>query len=384
MSEPLRGRASELRLEPVESATDLKRFIRVPWTIYADDPVWVPPLMADRERELSPKNPYFAHAEWQGWIAYRDGRPVGRISAQVDQLHLERYRDGVGFFGMLDAEDDDEAFARLIEVAQAWLREHGMSRVRGPFNLSINQEAGLLVDGFHTPPVFGMCHNHAYYGAHLEAQGYAKAKDLLAYWLDLSYETPKTVRRLLQRFGSSIARRSLRRRAFDEDARIIRDIFNDAWSRNWGFVPFTDEEFQDIAQAYKFFISNEFVQIVEVDGEPAAMMVTLPNLNEAIRDLDGRLLPYGWLKLLWRLKVSFPRTARVALMGVKRRYQRGPLGAALAFTAIEGSRAVGVKRGVREAELSWVLEDNKGMRSMIESIGGVPYKRYRIYEKVLP
>lgn len=377
------GHGRTLRIAPVDGRRDLERFIRVPWPLYARDPAWIPPLLAERRRQLSRRNPYFAHAQWQAWIAYHGATPVGRISAQVDQLHLRHHRDDVGFFGMLDAPEDPEMFGALLDVAEGWLRERGMRRVRGPFNLSVNQEAGVLVEGFHTPPMVGMGHNHAYYGRHIEAQGYTKARDLLAYWLDLGYEPPQAVRRLLGRLKQPIVRRPLRRAAFDEDVQIVREIFNDAWSRNWGFVPFTREEFHELAQSYKFLISRDFVQLVEVQGEAAAMMVSLPNLNEAIRDLNGRLLPHGWLKLLWRLKMRLPRTARVALMGVRRKYQGGALGAALAFTAIEASRDAGVRRGVREAELSWILEDNKGVRSIIESIGGVPYKRYRIYEKAL-
>lgn len=372
-----------LRVEPIDGPRDLDQFIRLPWTLYAHDPAWVPPLLVERRQLLSPRSPYCAHARWQGWVARRGASPVGRISAQIDRLYVEHHEAPVGFFGMLDAGEDPEAFAALLRAAETWLGEQGMHRVHGPYNLSINQEAGLLIEGFHTPPMFGMAHNHRYYGSHVEAQGYVKAKDLLAYWLDLGYETPKAVRRTLKRLSRRITHRSLRRGAFDDDVELVREIFNDAWSGNWGFIPFTREEFQELGRSYKLLITNDFVQIVELDGEPAAMMVSLPNLNEVIRDLDGRLLPHGWLKLLWRIKVRFPSTARVALMGVRRRYHGTPLGIALAFTAIEASREAAAKLGVRGAELSWILEDNKGMRSIIESLGGVPYKRYRIYEKAL-
>lgn len=376
-------RPCALQVTPVVGAEDMARFIRVPWRIYADDPAWVPPLLAERRQHLSAKNPFFEHAKWRAWIAYRGKTAVGRICAQVDRLHLERHRDAAGFFGMLEGEDDAALFGALLETAEGWLREQGMRMVRGPFSLSINQESGLLVEGFDTPPMVMMGHARPYYPGHIEAHGYTKARDLLAYWLDLSFEVPKSVRRIMRQLGGRARERPLRRAEFNHDMEILRDIFNDAWSDNWGFVPFTQSEFAHLGRALKFLITDECVQIVELDGEPVAMMVWLPNVNEALRDLNGRLLPHGWLKLLWRLKVRFPRAVRVLLLGVRRRLQGGPLGAALPFMLIEASRRAAVKRGVRAAELSWILEDNRGVCSIIESIGGVPYKRYRVYEKEL-
>jgi hypothetical protein len=359
----------------------MRRFIRVPWAVYGDDPTWVPHLLLERREQFSPRNPYFAHARCRFWLAYRGGRPVGRISAQIDELHEQRYRDATGFFGFLEAENEPETFHGLLSTVEVWLRERGMLRIRGPFNFSINQECGLLVDGYDTPPMIMMGHSRPYYAARLTAEGYEGIKDLLAYRLPTDFVAPELMKTVLARADGSARIRPLRRSRFNEELEIIRDIFEDAWSTNWGFIPFTEDEVRHLGQNLRLLIDDDAVQIAEVDGVPAAMIVALPNLNEAIRDLQGRLLPFGWLKLLWRLKVRSPTTARVVLMGVRKRFQRSPLGAALGFLLIDALRSYGVRRGIQEVELSWILEDNMPMRNMLTMVGGVPYKRYRIYEK---
>ncbi len=368
----------------VSNRRELRRFIRVPWHLYNADPSWVPPLMVERNEHLSPQNPYFQHAQWCAWLALRGDHVVGRISAQLDRLHLERHMDSTGFFGMLEAEDHPEVFRDLLSAAENWLRSRGMHRIRGPFNLSINQECGLLVDGFDTPPSLLMGHALPYYGARLEEQGYVPVKDLLAYRLDTAFSLPAGMVRLAEKLQDRIRLRPLRRFRLDEDVAILRDIFNDAWSANWSFVPFTEAEFAAMARDLVRLVDDEFVQIAEVDGEPAAMIAILPNLNEVIRDLDGRLLPFGWLKLLWRLKISHPKTARVPLMGVRKRHQTSLVGTALTYLLIDALRAPVANRGVHEVEMSWILEDNTPMRRVIESLGGLAYKRYRILEKTLP
>ena len=372
-----------LHVKPVSDKRDLLQFIRLPWSIYSDDPVWVPPLILERKEHLSPHNPYFEHARYQSWIAYRNEKPVGRISAQIDQLHLDRYADNTGFFGMIEAEDSQEIFKLLFDTAENWLRENGMRRVLGPFNLSINQEPGLLVDGFDTPPCVMMGHARTYYGARIEGNGYQKAKDLFAYIIDADFTHTPAMQTIVKRAQKRVTIRSLQKSSFKEDLKIIEDIFNDAWSENWGFIPFTEAEFKQLGKDFKLLLDFELVKIAEVDGAPAAFLAVLPNVNEAIRDLNGRLLPFGWLKLLWRLKVRFTRSARIPLMGVRKRYQDSLLGAALAFMVIQAVQAPGIKRGVKKVELSWILEDNKGMNDIIESIGGTVYKTYRIYSKDL-
>ena len=372
-----------VQVKPVENRSALKRFIQVPWSIYGDDPHWVPPLLIERRQFFSPSNPYFEHARHKLWIAYRGDDPVGRISAQIDQLHLERYGDDTGFFGMLEAPDDPEIFNALMTQAETWLLNQGMRRVRGPFNLSINQECGLLVDGFDAPPSIMMGHARPYYGSRIEELGYSKTIDMLAYYVNTDLKLTDTMHRITQWASRRVQVRSLQMSRLKEDLQVVRDIFEDAWSSNWGFIPFTAEEFRHLGRDLKLLVPPDFVQIAEVDGVPAAMIVGFPNINEIIRDLDGRLLPLGWLKLLWRLKIRFPQTARVPLMGVRREFQKSRLGVAIALMIIQAVQAKGLRRGVKGVELSWILEDNTGMRTILDGIGGWVYKRYRMYDKQL-
>lgn len=376
--------SAPLRITPVASKADLDQFIRVPDIIMASDPAWVTPLLTERRMYFSTKhNPYFQHARWQAWIAWRGQQPVGRISAQIDALHLERYDDATGFFGMLDTEDRHETFAALLEIAELWLRDQGIRRVRGPFNLSINSEMGLLVDGFDTPPMLMMGHAPPYYAQQLEAVGYQSVKDTLAYIVEPNFQPSPVMQRMTSRATRGVTVRRIDTKRFDEEILQLRDIFNDAWADNWGFVPFTVAEFAAMGQELRFLISPDLIQIAELDGEAAAFIVALPNINEAIRGLHGKLFPLGWLKLLWRLKVRHPRSARVPLMGVRKKFQNTRFGPGLAFLMIDAARAQLHQRGVTDVELSWILEDNAGMRSIIESIGGRAYKRYRVYERPL-
>lgn len=362
---------------------EVRQFVRVPWRIYRDDSNWVPPLMLERLQHLSAKNPYFQHAQVRAWIARRDGEVVGRISAQVDQLHQQRYADQTGFFGLLEAIDDPAVFNALIDTATNWLRGQGMKRIRGPFSLSINDETGLLVEGFDSPPYLMMNHAQQYYARRIEELGFVKAKDMFAYLIDPKFTTPKVVHGIMERTRGRIRVRPLNRSRFDDEMQTLQDIFEDAWSENWGFLPFTPEEFREVGKNLKFLVEDDWIQIAEIDGKPEAMMVTFPNVNEAIRDLNGALLPFGWAKLLWRLKVSGVKTGRVALMGVRKHYQNSMLGSALAFTVIEATRPPVIKRGVREVEMSWILEDNTRMRRILDAIGARISKRYRVYERAI-
>jgi hypothetical protein len=385
---PATTRATEnsaIRITAVETRADLDTFIALPRRLYHADPNFVMPLRMERRQHLQARtNPWFAHADARFWLAWRGGRPVGRISAQRDHMALERH--GAGHFGMLEAEDDPAIFAALLTTAEGFLAGHGLRLVRGPFNLSINDECGLLVDGFGTPPSFMMGHAPPYYGPQLEAAGYAKAKDMLAYRCILTPDLPPKGQRLLERIGEGhrVVVRDLRGRRRDQELRIVLDIFNDAWATNWGFVPFTEAELAHVVRSLSQLIQDDLVAIAEVDGEPVAMMVALPNLNEIIADLDGSLLPLGWAKLLWRLRMGRFSSVRVPLMGVRRRHQGSRLGATLMVLMFEALNRAGWQRSIREAELSWVLEDNRPMRHVAESFGAEPYKTYRIYEKPLP
>jgi hypothetical protein len=373
----------ELSIRRVQNGKQLRDFLQLPATLYAGDPNWIAPLGLEQRQRYSKKNPFFQHAKWCAWIAYRGRQAVGRISAQIDELHLARYGDDTGHFGSLEAEDDPEVFSALLESAQRWLRSEGMQRITGPFNLSINEECGLLVEGFDTPPCVMMGHARPFYGQQIEALGFHKAKDLLAYHTAPDFDAPQVMRTLAQRAADRVRVRPLNRKALHSELQLLRDIFNDAWSENWGFVPFTEAEFNEVGKAMTLLLDDDFVQIAEVDGEAAAMIIGLPNVNEAIRDLNGRLFPFGWAKLLWRLKVRYPRSARIPLMGVRKKYQHSRLGPTLAFMIIDALRGPVIQRGIREVEMSWILEDNSGMRNIIESLGGIAYKRYRLYEKHL-
>ena len=371
-----------IEIREVISASDLKTFISVPWSVYRDDPNWVPPLKIERKEAFSAKNPYFLHARWKAWVAYRAGQPVGRISAQIDELYLQRHDAHTGFFGLIEAPDDPAVFDALFNKAEGWLREQGMKTVLGPFNLSINQEVGCLVEGFDTPPYLMMGHARQYYGASIENQGYAKEQDVLAYELDKeSFVLPENIQRLLKRQSDKLHLRQVDRKNIAAELETLRDIFNDAWSENWGFVPFTREEFQAVGKEILMIVPPEFTLIVETEGEPAAFMILIPNLNEAISDLNGKLFPFGWAKLIWRLKVRAPKTGRIALMGVRKKYQHTRLGPSMAFMTIGALQEPALKRKMEKIEMSWILEQNQGTRNIIEKVGGVVTKRYRLYRK---
>lgn len=380
------GQAAPVRILPVplNDRALLDRFIRVPFQVHAGDPTWVPPLMMERRDALSPaKNPLFSHLEVQFFLAVRDGRDVGRISAQIDSLS-PLTADGVGYFGLICGEDDPEVFAALTGAAEAWLRARGRTRALGPFNLSINEEMGLLVDGFDTPPMLMMPHDRPYAAPRLEALGYGKAKDVLAYLYHMDQPIPDVIARRLEKpLPAGTVLRMLDMARYREEVTTLTAIFNDAWSGNWGFVPLTEADTAHMATALRPLIARDMVWFVEQEGVPVAFMVCLPNLNEAIRDLGGALLPFGWAKLLWRLKVAGLESGRVPLMGVRRSAARGLLGGMIPWLLINATRQACLKRGMRRFELSWILEDNLPMRRMTEMICGEPYKRYRIYGKAL-
>ena len=369
-------------IAPVRTGRDLNAFIRVPAQIQAADPAWVPPLWLERRLHLSRFNPYFQHAEWQAWVARIDGRPVGRISAQIDRLHRQRHGNDSGHFGFFDV-DDPGVGRMLLAQAEGWLRERGTKRVTGPFNFSINQECGLLVEGFDTPPAIMMPHGRPEQSGLLESCGYRPARDLLAYWVKVDFDPPRAMTALLNRYGPRVTIRPLDRRRMAEEMEVLRDIFNDAWAQNWGFVPITREEFAELGRGLRLFVPDELVQIAEFEGRPVAFIVALPNINEVLREIGGRMFPAGWLRLLQRLRRREIGTGRVPLMGVRQQYQDRPVGMALAFLVIEAVRKALLARGILEVEMSWILEDNRGMRSILDSIGSRIYKRYRIYEKVL-
>ncbi len=377
------AKTGPVTLQRVQDAASRRAFVEVPWRVFASDPNWVPPLRFERLEALAPKQPIFKHLEWAAWVAYQDGVAVGRISAQIDQLHLEHYQDDTGFFGFLDAIDDPTVFEALFTAAENWLRERGMRSVRGPFSFNINQEVGLLVDGFDSKPYFMMTHARPYYGPALERLGYAKAVDMFAYLISARFEPPPVMAALFARLQRTVSIRPLDRKHTDRDLDTVCEIFNDAWSGNWGFVPFTQAEFRTIGHEMLLLIPPDFIQIAEMNGEPVAFIVLLPNVNEAIADLDGRLLPFGWLKLLARLKFGYPRTARIPLMGVRKRLHHTRLGPGLALSVVQALREPGIRAGIEEVEMSWILESNEAMQGIIDILGGRRTKRYRVYQRTL-
>ena len=374
----------QIEIREVTGKKALKAFIRVPWSIYKDDPNWIAPLLFERKEALSSKNPFFKHAVWRAWIAYQDGKPVGRISAQIDELHQQRYNNKTGFFGLIEAPDDFDIFSALFEAAENWLRENGMQHIVGPFNLGINQEVGILVEGFDTPPRIMTSHSPRYYGAAIETCGYQPAQDMLAYELDIhSYTSPVSMQDLISRNSDRVKVRQLDPKNKVADFDLMRDIFNDAWQDNWNFVPFTQEEFRTIGKELSMVVPADFMQIAEIDGEAAAFIVLLPDINEVSADLNGRLLPFGWAKLLWRLKVRFPKACRMPLMGVRQKYQKTIFGPTMAFMLIESVIVPGMSRKGETVEMSWILDSNKPTINIIEKFGGKKTKRYRMYEKDL-
>jgi hypothetical protein len=373
-----------ISVRPVAGKADLKVFLDLPFRLYAKDPNWVAPLYLERYEHLDPrKNPYFRHAEAELFLAFKGSRPAGRISAQSCRLRGERYGDGVGQFGFLEAEDDPAVFEALFGAAAPWLAARGHTRMQGPFNFSINDELGLLIEGFDTPPSMMMSHAPPYYAQRVEEQGFAKAKDLIAYDFEDTGDIPRPLKLAYERAMANpdVKVRPLDKKKLMRELEIIVAIANDAWSDNWGFVPWTQEEMTALGNNLKMLVSGDYIAIAEYKGEPAAMAVSLPNINDWIHGLDGRLLPFGWARLGWNLLARPPRSIRMPLMGVKKAFHGSALGGVLGMAAIARVRSYHVSRGTMKGELSWILEDNTRMRRMIETFGGRPYKTYRIYER---
>ena len=378
--------SAPVTVRQVQTKQDRKAFVDFAWEVYKDDPAWVPPLKDEVHGLITPgKNPWFEHATAQLWLAERAGEVVGRISAQVDQLVQEHMGPGTGQWGMFEVLDG-QAAAKLIATAEDWLRTKGMTRALGPISLSIWDEPGLEIEGFSEPPTVMMGHHKPEYHAWIAAAGYAKAKDLLTYEVDIADWDDPRISRLIEagERNSKIRIRQVDKSRFAEEARVILNLLNDAWSTNWGYVPLTESEIAYAGKKLKPIIYNELVRIAEYDGEPVAFMITLPDINELIKDLNGELFPFGWAKLLWRLRKPRTRRARVPLMGVAKKLHQSRLASQLAFMLIEFTRrdAVG-KFGIQVGEFGWILEDNRGMLSIAELPGAKVNHRYRIFEKAL-
>ncbi|WP_443970145.1 N-acetyltransferase [Sphingobium sp. CR28] len=379
----------DLVIAPVSGKADLKAFVELQWAIYADDPAWVPPLKDEVYGLLTPgKNPFHEHADHQYFLARRGEEVVGRISAHIDHLAAgmpaeQGFGPGTGNWGLFEAKDA-ETGAALIKAAEDWLRAKGIMRAIGPISLSIWEEPGLLVTGFDHPPTVMMGHDRPEYQGWIESAGYAQVKRLDTYELDITQEFPPLIQRIVQS-GEKNPRINIRKvdkSRFDRDAAIILAILNDAWGNNWGFVPITDSEVAFTGKKLKPIVFEDLIMIAELDGEPVAFMMTLPDLNEALKPLNGNLFPFGWAKLLWWLRKPQVKTMRVPLMGVVQRLQSSRMASQLAFMMIEYIRRAAVtKYGATRGEIGWVLEDNQGMVAIAQAIESKINKSYVIYEK---
>ncbi len=365
-----------------------RAFDHLPHTLYKGDPNWVAPLLLERQMHFDPKhNPFFQHAKANFWLALRNGTPVGRITAQIDELHLQQHNDATGHFGFIEGVNDKAVFSALLNTAEDWLREQGMRRSLGPVSFAMWDEPGLLVDGFETPPNVLMGHHLPYYENLITGSGYTQAQDLLAYEYPMhqpfSEGTQRLIARAQEKHKFNFRPLRMDKKNFPLELKLIRDIMNDAWSENWGFVPMTEAEIDDIAMLFKFFLKPDAVVIAEYDGEAAGFAMMLPNINETIRDLNGRLLPFGFIKMLWRLKVKGVQSGRMAMMGVRRKWWNSPVGAIVALLIVQNAKNSDFASTAVKGELSWILDSNERIKRVLAQFGATVTKRYRIYEKAL-
>lgn len=380
-----------IEIREVQTKSDRKSFIDLPYRLYADNPNWVPPLKDEMHGLITPgKNPWFEHGEAQLFLATRGGQAVGRISAHIDELALSQppeqgFGPGTGFWGLFEAEDETIASA-LFDCAENWLRGKGMAKIIGPVSLSMWDEPGLLIEGHDEPSTVMMGYADPQYEAWVEKRDYHKVEDLWTYAVKINDGFPKLVTRLTEMGEKSdrINVRNVNRSHFDTEAALIMGILNDAWSDNWGFVPFTDSEIAYAGKKLKPIVREDLIKIAEVDGEPVAFMMTIPNMNEKLIDYGGSLFPFNWAKLLWWLRKPNAKIMRVPLMGVKKKHQSTRLASQLAMMMIELIRRDAiVKYGTTHGEFGWVLSSNGPMVSVGEAVGGKVNKVYRVYERKL-
>jgi len=367
------------------SRRELSRFFDVADALYASDPLFVAPIRSDVAKVFQGENPFFRHGEMQLFIARRGGRDVGRVAAILDRNHNEFHGEKTAFFGFFESENDPEVAGKLLEAAALWGRERKMTVLRGPTNPTLNDEAGLLVDGFDSPPVMMMTYNPPHYAALIEGQGFSKVKDLLAFWFPLEEKPLERLTRVAERFrrrSPEIQVRNVTRGSLTRDLGRIREVYNEAWEKNWGFVPMTGEEMDFMAARLKPLLVPELLWIGEAprpDGslEPMAFMLMLPDYNVAIAPTRGRLLPFGWLRFL--LARSRVRTVRVVTLGVKKPWRQSGIQSIMMADSLRFL----LRKGYTGAEVSWLLEDNELVIGAVRLWGGRLYKTYRIYDKAL-
>ena len=370
-----------MQIDQVSTKKGMKEFIRFPWTVYEGDPNWVPPLKSEVEFILSEKNPFFHHAEAACFLA-RDGSNVlGRVAAIIDHNHINIHNEQAGFFGFFECLPDPAVAEKLLDTAAAWLKERDIEIMRGPMNPSVNDECGFLLDGFDSPPMIMMTYTPRYYLDYLERCGLTKSKDLYAY-ISVIKDVPSAGR--LEKLASAVKSRvpgltvrPANMKEFQRELQTIKDIYNSAWSHNWGFVPMTDEEIESMAKRLKPLIVPELLIMAEVNGNPAGFFMAVPDYNQVLGKINGRLGPVGIMKFLWySRKIS---DIRVLTMGVKEEYRKKGIEGLLYLESFKAA----MKKGYERAEMSWVLEDNVLMQRGCELMGGKLYKKYRLYEKKL-
>lgn len=366
-------------------------FLHVPWTIGLDqEKNWVPPLLDDYRKQLDPKKSVFlAHGELEAFTAFEDGKPVGRISVQVDFDYDKRWPDEprTAFFGFFESVDRPEVAKALFTVAEEWARKKGRVRLRGPFTLDSKGESGILIEGFDKPSMIGTTWNRPFMDQLIQGAGYGKAKDLLGWWYTAGTPVDELTTKFAQKTRAlpNVKIRKMDIKQIRREATIIQEVYNEAWKDNWNFTPFTDMELEVIANEYKLFIDTELTYVAEVDGKPAAILFAIPDINELIRDFKGELMrnPINLIKLLWRLKFNRPKNARLILLGVKDEFRASRKYGALVAVLYEEISKRGAAAGYGAGELSWTLEDNSGINRGIERMNATVYKKWRVYERAL-
>lgn len=363
----------------VENSSDLIHFIKLPFSIYRDDPNWVPPLISERKAFFDRrKNPFFRAAKTRLFLARRQGRYVGRIAICINFNHNEFHQDKVGFFGFFDVINEYEVADVLLKVAMITIKAEGMERMIGPANFSTNHEVGMLIEGYDCPPMIMMTYNKPYYNDFAERFGLKKVKDLLAIRVDSDSRFDPRLIRVAERIREKegVVLRTLNLKDFDGEVRRINEIYNQAWSKNWGFVPMSKDEFRHMAKDMKQIVDPDLVFIAEVNGKPVGFILTLPNINTVLKYVNGRLFPTGIIKLLWHTKVKNKiDSVRILTMGIIPEYQKRGLDNLFYLETFK----TGPTKGYRWGEMSWILEDNVMMLRAAEHMNGKPYKRYRMY-----
>lgn len=368
-------------IRPVVSRRDYKQFIDLPYRLYQDNPYWVPPLRMDQKHVLDPdKNAFFNHGRMQLFLAENDdGETVGRIAGIINGMHLDTYDDGAGFFGFFETIDDYSVAEALLTHAADWLREQGLRQMRGPTNPTMNDTTGLLIEGFDRRPALLMPYNPPYYKNFLQQYGLKQVMTMWAYYVHQKYVKTERLRRgvrLLRKRNPSLSIRPVEMSRFHKEAKLIRDIYNDAWADNWGHVPVTDAEFAQLAENLKQIVDPALALILELDDEPIAFSVTFPDINKVLRYIpNGRLFPFGLAKLLLYTQLFSITSTRMALMGVRREHQGKGFGSIPILETIDQ----GLAKGYDDCELSWVLDSNHPMKNAIEALGGVKDKQYGMF-----